>query len=316
MKNEIKLTNEKIESMIYIIRNQKVLLDFELAEIYGYDTKSFNQQVKNNYKKFDVDFRFKLNDEEWENIARSKKLTAKIWNRRFTPYVFTEQGVYMLMTVLKGDLAIKQSKTLIRTFKRMKDYIIENRNILECGNYNKLSQIVESNSNRINKIEEKIDTVMDNFIDPNTYKHYLILNGEKIEADIAYESIYKLANKSIYIIDNYINLKTLQLLKSCKSNVDVIIFTNNKSKNKLNINYINDFINETKNNISIKNNDNRFHDRYIILDFNTRNEKIYLCGSSSKDSGNKITTIVKLEHTKQYENLIKEILNNENLKIE
>lgn len=316
MKKKTVLTNKKIESMIYIIRNQKVMLDFELAEIYGYETRRFNERVKENIKRFDEDFMFQLNKTEFKKILMSEKTTSKKGGRTKMPFAFTEQGIYMLMTVLKGNLAIDQSKTLIRTFKRMKDFIINNRNVLDCGNYATLSQIVETNTKRINKIEEKIDVVMDNFIDPSTYKHYLILNGEKIEADIAYSSIYELAIKSIYIIDNYVDLKTLQLLKSCKSNLHIVIFTDNKSKNKLNINYINDFISETKNNISIKSNNNRFHDRYIILDFNTNNEAIYLCGSSSKDSGNKITTIVKLEHTEQYHKLIYEILNNENLKLD
>jgi len=315
-KNLIKLTGKVIESMIYVIRGQKVMLDFDLAKLYGYETKKFNERVNDNIKRFDSDFRFRLSNKEWENILRSEIRTAKLNKIRFVPHAFTEQGIYMLMTVLKSELAVEQSKTLIRTFKKMKDYIIENRNVLDCSNYLQLSKIVESNTNKINKLEEKIDVVMDNFVDPNTYKHYLILNGEKIEANIAYGSIYKLANKSIYIIDNYINIKTLQLIKSCKSDVDIVIFTDNKSKNKININNVNDFINETKNNITIKSSNNRFHDRYVILDFNTNNEAIYLCGSSSKDSGNKITTIVKLEHTEQYHKLINEILNNENLKLD
>lgn len=75
---------------------------------------------------------------------------------------------------------------------------------------------------------------MDNFIDPSTYKHFLILNGEKIEADIAYQSIYRLAKHSVYVIDDYIDIKTLQLLKCCNSNIDIIIFTDNKGKKNIN----------------------------------------------------------------------------------
>ncbi|MDU7496827.1 MAG: ORF6N domain-containing protein [Sneathia sanguinegens] len=109
-----------MKSKIYYIRNQKVMLDFELAEIYGYETKTFNQQVKNNIEKFDEDFRFQLTKDEWE-FLRSKILTSKsdegAGGRRYMPYAFTEQGIYMLMTVLKGELAVKQSKALIRMFK-------------------------------------------------------------------------------------------------------------------------------------------------------------------------------------------------------
>ena len=114
------LNNETIESMIYIIRGQKVMLDFELAEIYGYETRTFNQQVKNNINKFDEDFRFQLSKNEWDEILMSKKLISSWGGSRKLPYAFTEQGIYMLMTVLKGDLATKQSIALIDAFKQMK----------------------------------------------------------------------------------------------------------------------------------------------------------------------------------------------------
>ena len=124
--NDIQILDKQtIESMIYTIRGQKVMLDFELAKIYGYETRDFNKQVKNNVIRFDNDFRFQLTTDEWNNNLRWKFSTANtIAMRRNLPYAFTEQGIYMLMTVLKGDLAVKQSKILIRTFKQMKDYII------------------------------------------------------------------------------------------------------------------------------------------------------------------------------------------------
>ena len=99
------LDKQTIESMIYIIRGQKVMLDFDLAKIYGYSTKRFNEQVKNNIEKFPDRYRFQLNEEEIRNISRSKKSTLKIergQNIKYKPYAFTEQGIYMLMTVLKG----------------------------------------------------------------------------------------------------------------------------------------------------------------------------------------------------------------------
>ena len=98
----IELTQESMESMIYVIRNQKVMLDFDLARIYGYATRDFNNQVKHNSNKFPGDFMFRLNKAEWESILRLKKSTANyISKMRFLPYAFTEQGVYMLMTLLK-----------------------------------------------------------------------------------------------------------------------------------------------------------------------------------------------------------------------
>ena len=292
--------------MIYYVRNQKVMLDFELAEIYGYETKRFNEQVKNNIEKFDKDFRFRLTKEEYENILRTKKSTSSWGGTRHLPYVFTEQGVYMLMTVLKGELAIRQSKALIRIFKSMKDYIIENKDLL--NNNANILKIVNSNTKRI----ESIESVINNF-SIDSKKHYLILNGEKIEADIAYQEIYKNAIKSIYIIDDYIDIKTLQLLKCINNDIEVTIFSDNKSRNNLNENFINDFINDTGINIKLKKNNDKFHDRYIIVDFDTENECIYHSGASSKDAGKRITTILKIEENNLYRNIVLEILNNEEL---
>ena len=116
---EIVVINEDtIKNKIYYIRNQKVMLDFELAEIYGYTTTRFNEQVKNNSEKFDDDFMFRLTKSEFENLI-SKKSTSSWGGCRKLPYAFTEQGIYMLMTVLRGEIAVKQSKALIRMFKQM-----------------------------------------------------------------------------------------------------------------------------------------------------------------------------------------------------
>lgn len=308
------LNEELIASKIYIIRGQKVMLDFELAEIYGYETKRFNEQVKNNIERFDEDFRFRLTKEEYDLILRSKKSTAQIWTvgnkggRTSLPYAFTEQGIYMLMTVLKGDLATKQSKTLIRLFKTMKDYLVENNNMLTQKDYLNLFKLINNNSDRIKELEDEFK-----LFSKVINSHYLILNGERIEGDIAYQEIYRIANKSIYIIDDYIDIKTLQLLKCVKDDIEIMIFSDNKSRNNLNSNFINDFINDTGFNIQFKKNNNRFHDRYIIIDFDTESETIFHCGASSKDAGKRITTITRIEEQNLYKDLIKEIIDNDDL---
>ena len=297
-----------LTSKIYIIRGQKVMFDFELAEIYGYETKNFNRQVKNNNDKFDQDFMFQLSKEEYKEILRCKNFTSSWGGTRHLPYAFTEQGIYMLMTVLKGDLATKQSKALIRLFKNMKDYLIENNSLLTQKDYLNLFKLINNNSDRIIELEEEFKS-----FSKVLNSHYLILNGERIEGDIAYQEIYRLANKSIHIIDDYIDIKTLQLLKCVKDNIEIMIFSDNKSRNNLNSNFINDFINDTGFNIQFKKNNNRFHDRYIIIDFDTESETIFHCGASSKDAGKRITTITRIEEQNLYKDLIKEILNNDDL---
>ncbi len=143
----IEVTEEYLKEKLYKIRGKRVLLDADLAEIYGYDTKGFNRQVKNNIEKFDEDFMFELTDEELEDL-RYKNCTANL----LIPHVFTEQGLYMLMTVLKGPLAVKQSKALIRTFKKMKDYILENRDLIGQREILQLSMETANNRIEINKI--------------------------------------------------------------------------------------------------------------------------------------------------------------------
>ena len=233
-KDIIELNSELIENMIYVVRGKRVMLDFELAQIYGYDTRDFNNQVKHNIERFDKDFRFQLNEKEWNEILAWKKSTANnLLKRRTLPFAFTEQGIYMLMTVLKGDLAIKQSKALIRAFKQMKDYIFENKEVLSLNEGIKLTNLVNEHSNRLDIIESKLDVVMDNFIDPAKYKHFLIKDGQKIEADVAYQEIYKMAKKVIIIIDDYIDVKTLHLLRIVNKDIKITIFSDNKSKNSL-----------------------------------------------------------------------------------
>ena len=160
------------------------MLDADLAEIYGYSTKVFNQQVKNNIEKFDEDFRFQLNSEEIEELSkckictlnmeseniessRSKFLTLNKGSRgsniKYAPYAFTEQGIYMLMTVLKGERATAQSKALIRLFKQMKDYIIaENRNLLGYDGIAQIAMHTERNTKDIAVIQSDLQKVMEN----------------------------------------------------------------------------------------------------------------------------------------------------------
>ena len=316
-----------IKSKIYYIRNQRIMLDFELAEIYGYTTTRFNEQVKNNSEKFDDDFMFQLTKSEFENLI-SKKSTSSWGGRRKLPYAFTEQGIYMLMTVLRGELAVRQSKALIRMFKQMKDFIIKNQDFISSKELVQIAIQTNQNTNDIARIDSKINTlatkedlkkVMDNFIDPETYKHFLLMNGDKIEADVAYTKIYKSAKKSIYVIDNYIGLKTLELLRAARDKTQIVVFSDNvKNKDMLTKNILDDFRKDYPNiDLKLKIAGKKYHDRYIAIDFGTENEAFYLCGASSKDAGNKISSITKIEESSKdmYHTMFGGMLNNKNLKI-
>lgn len=211
------------------------MLDVDLARIYGYETKSFNQQVKRNIEKFDNDFMFQLTEDEVVNL-RSQNVTSSWGGTRYLPYAFTEQGIYMLMTVLKGKLAIKQSKALIRLFKEMKDYISTNV-LISTDDFLKLSIQTNENTSAIATISNEISEIKNNMLTnsdlPTIIKafskeqatEYLFMNGEMCEANSTYQKIYSKAKKSIYIVDDYISLNTLLMLKHIPSNICVTIFS-------------------------------------------------------------------------------------------
>ena len=340
--NELIFGERQLKDKIYFIRGVQIMLDSDLAEIYGYTTKRLNEQVKNNIEKFDEDdLMFQLTKEEVKELSRSKFSTSKIekrGGRQYSPYAFTEQGVYMLMTVLKGELATKQSKALVRLFKKMKDYVIENQEILNHRDFLRLSlQTAENAQNiiefrqKLTEIDDKVESVVSNLGDmvrkselspimlnlgkPEIPPGWLVLNGQPVENDLAYQQIYTLANKTITIIDNYISLKTLVLFKHAKQNVSVTIFTDN-IHNGLHKVEFDDFCKEYSGlKIDLRKANNIFHDRYIILDYNTPDEKIFLCGSSSKDGGRKITTISKIDDTSLFKPILSQIQNNQALQL-
>lgn len=293
---EIAIVDERtIRDKIYEVRGVKVMLDFELAEIYGYTTKAFNQQVKNNIEKFDDDFRFQLTREELQ-ILRSKNFTSSWGGSRYLPWAFTESGIYMLMTVLKGDLATQQSKALIRTFRAMKDYIVENQGLVGRQEYLRLSMQVSDNIKESMKMRRDLDDltddmkgVLDKLSDvvtkseiapillelgqPEDKREWLFLNGQPIKAVDAYIKIYSLAQKTIHIVDDYISPKTLHLLQGAQKGVAITLISDNRG-NYLKATDYADFQKEfPSNKITFLQSKNMSHDRFIVLDYGSSNEK-------------------------------------------
>ena len=302
-KPDFSLIDENLlRSRIYTIRGIKVMLDADLAEIYGYSTSRFNEQVKYNIDRFDEDFRFQLKKEELSGLI-SEFPTSKRGGTRKMPYAFTEQGIYMLMTVLKGERAIAQSKALIRLFKQMKDYIVaENQQLIGTAGVPEIAlqtaqntRLLTEHSSDIRELSGEIrnircdlgkmnidlQKVMENFIDPSSFKHFLILNEQKLEADAAYAQIYGMAKKS------------------------VIVFSDQYGKTYLTDSMVADF-KAVRPDVAfdVKSAGNMFHDRYIYLDYGQDSEKLFHCGASSKDAGGKVTTIMQIERPEVYHPLI------------
>ena len=218
----------------------------------------------------------------------------------------------------------------------MKDFIVENQNRINQRDYlslslqtaqntrdmleirQSLSELDEKVADSVDKIGEcvtksELSNILLDFSKPVTKTGWLILNGQPVESDIAYQQIYSEANTSVFIIDNYISLKTLVLFKHIKENVTVTIFSDNVN-NSLHKVEFEDFCKEFSSiEITLKKSGGIFHDRYIVIDYDSENEKIYHCGASSKDGGRKVMTITPTQDSSVYKNLIERILSNEEL---
>jgi hypothetical protein len=276
-----------LKSKIFTIRGIQVMLDSDLAEIYGYTTRRFNEQVKRNIERFDEDFRFQLTAEENNNLM-SQFATSSWGGTRKLPYAFTEQGIYMLMTVLKGPLAVSQSKILIRTFKEMKHFIQNNAHIfLELDNIKK--HLIESDIHQKETDKKVIElfTLMDKY-NINDVQG-IFFQGQIFDAYAKFESFIAQANNEIILIDNYVDLSVLQRLAKKNKSVNVIIYTDSKTKltvqdiQKFNAQYPTLTVNYTS----------KTHDRFLIID----QKILYHIGASLKDLGKKCFAFEVLDDT-------------------
>lgn len=312
------ITTDDIRSKVYIIRGQQVMLDKDLAELYGYEVKRLNEQVKRNISRFSEDFMFQLNKEEIpEKFSKSQiatlneKSNRQGSNIKKMPFAFTEQGIYMLATVLRGELAKQQSIFIMRTFREMRHYIKQNQQFVTRSEMellaSKVTEISVQTAGLIDKqkqtdqnvdlIQKNVEQLSENFISEKDVKNFVIYKGQKLEADIAYIGIYQQAKKSIYVVDDYMNAKSLQHLSQKADGVEVILFTENGKGGRgfLTNSLVTDFQNEYPP-IRIKPNPD-CHDRLIVLDYCEETERVYHCGESSKDAGKKLCAINQITET-------------------
>ena len=323
------MTVDNICNRVYVIRGQQVMLDYDLAELYGYEVKALNQQVKRNIDRFPEDFMFQLKKEEVPKefsksqiVTLNEKGDKRGTNIKKLPYAFTEQGIYMLATVLKGKLAEQQSIFIIRAFREMRHYIKQNQQFVTQSEIRLVTAKVSEISAQVagvvdwkNRAEQKfddiqrsIDTLNENFVSEKDLKNFVIYKGQKFEADAAYIDIYQQAKKSIYVVDDYVNTKTLQLLSQKQIGVEVILFTENGHGKRgfLTTAVVNDFVQEYPS-LRIKPNAD-CHDRLIVLDYNLPTEQAFHCGASSKDAGKKLCAINEISETGMIHPVIDKLL--------
>ena len=280
------IEKENIENLIYEVRGKQVMLDSDLAWLYqcSNGAKTVNQAVKRHIKRFPERFMFQLTENEF-NFLRSQIGTSKIetrGGRTYLPYVFTEQGVSMLASVLKTDIVAEVSVNIMRAFVAMKRYI--STSLLEQKYINNL---VLKHDKRI----ELLESAISNFKETN---NHLFFEGQIYDAHSLLLDIFNKSKDEIIIIDNYIDKNILDILSKTKK--EIILITNR---------YNNDDYNRYKaqyKNVRLIIN-NKFHDRFIIIDRNV----LYHCGASFKDLGKKCFAITKFDDRDYLNKLFKMI---------
>ena len=275
------IKKEKIENLIYEIRGKQVMLDSDLARLYecANGTKTINQAVKRHINKFPEQYMFQVNEEEFVNVCGPKLGPQN--KKRFLPYVFTEQGVAMLATVLKTPVADSISMKIIDAFVYMRKYI---SNDLIRNN-----DILVNHENRILKLEESFNKL-------SSKQNSIIFEDKIYDAYSILLDIFNNAEKEIIIIDNFANKELLDTLKHIDKNIIII------SKNIDNV-LISKYCKQYTN-IKFINN-NSFHDRYILLD----KKEVYVSGMSLKDIDKKYRYIYKMNEPLFINELIKRIDN-------
>ena len=278
----ISLNADDIKRRIFTIREKQVMLDSDLAELYGYEVKNLNRQVKRNARRFPEDFMFKLTRDEVDNLVKCQIVTSRITRmfqgqsggRRKLPNVFTEQGIYMLATVLKGELAETQSIFIMRAFREMRHFIANNAALFE-----RISNVELRQMEYQKQADKKFDQLFEYIGEHTETNQKLFFDGQIYDAFSLLIELIQKAEQEIILIDGYVDVSTLNLLAKKKTGVAVTIYTFKKTK--LTAQDVAAF-NAQYPQLDVKYTD-EFHDRFLILDGKT----VYHIGASLKDAGKK-----------------------------
>ena len=276
-----------IENMIYEIRGKQVMLDSDLAKLYECKngTKDINKAVKRNIERFPQNFYFQITEEEMKKLWFQSGTANKMI--RSLPYVFTEQGIAMLSSVLHTQIAISQSIRIMDAFVKMRKYI--SANLIEQDN---MKNMLIKHDNEIKLLQESFSK-----LEEKEKINHVFYEGQIYDAYSLLIDIFKEAKKEIIIIDNYADKSILDMITNL--NVKVIIVT--KKFNLLKDIDIKKY-NKQYHNLKVMYSD-KFHDRFIILD----KKVLYHSGASYKDLGNKCFAITKIKDKEYLETIIKNI---------
>jgi len=282
-----------ITDLICTIRGKQVMLDSDLAGLYQVETRVFNQAVKRNSNRFPEQFRFQLTEEEYKNL-RSQFVTSSEDNthggRRYMPYAFTEQGIAMLSAVLKSDIAVEISIRIMNSFVEMRKFLISNQQL-----FSRLDRVELKQLETDKKLEEVFSYIASNI----EVKQKIFFDGQIYDAFSFIIDLIGKAQSKLILIDNYVDVNTLNMICKKNTGVDVLIATSGKGSlstkdiNKFNVQYPK---------LSVKTTTD-FHDRFLIID----DEEGYFIGASIKDADKKSFAITKIEDGKMVQNLINKV---------
>ena len=268
---------KQIESLIYVIRNQHVILDRDLAVLYGVETRVLNQAVKRNIERFPEDFRFRLTKEECLKSQIVTLKEAQGHHLKYLPFVFTENGVAMLSGVLKTQTAIEVNIRIMRAFTAMRNFLMNNASIFQRMERIEMKQI---------KTDEKVDAILDKLNNEVEPKQGVFFNGQIFDAYAFIAQLIREAKTRIVIIDNYIDESVLIQLSKRKPDVIVDIY-DGKISSQLQQDVARH--NAQYPGVTLHSYD-KAHDRFLIID-----EEVYHIGHSLKDLGKKMFGFSKME---------------------
>ena len=269
--NLLELSADIIKNRIYTIRNMQVMLDKDLAELYEVKAIRLREQVKRNNKRFPSDFMFQLTDSEVEFLVSQNAIPSKKHLGGYLPYAFTEQGVANISSIITNNRAIEVNVQIMRAFVTMRRFITTNAEV-----FHRLERVEKKQVEHDNKFDEIFDAIQSKDIKP---EKGIFFDGQIFDSYKFVSDIIRTADKSIILIDNYIDDSILTLFSKRNKNVFVKIFTKDVSKQllldltKYNLQYPLIEIKEFK----------KSHDRFLIID----NNEVYHIGASLKDLGKK-----------------------------
>ena len=279
-----------IQSRILTIRGVQVMLDRDLAELYGVEVKYLNRQVKRNETRFPSDFMFQVTKEECLRCQIVTLNEKQGHHLKYLPYAFTENGVAMLSGVLRSERAIAVNIQIMRAFVAMRHAIASFAPLLARIETNERRQIVDQAKNDVNQArnEERFEKIFDAMNDKAFPPQKVFYDGEVFDADAFATRHILSAKKSILLIDNYVDVVTLEMLAKKRRGVTVEIVTSRRG-NRLSASDVEKF-NAQHGGLTVRASA-AFHDRFLVVD----SQRLYLFGASLKDLGKKCFAFTKLD---------------------